>query len=79
MAKIEAFVSTRGNRRATLVPRGVIERKDGRQLRRLTVYLAQDLARRLAVHCAAAGIGLSEFIADVVDDALQADRLEDGP
>ena len=76
MAKAEAIVSARGNPRAPSVPRGLVERKDGRHLRRFTVYLEQNLARRLSVHCAAVGIGLSEFVADIVEQALHVDAID---
>jgi hypothetical protein len=56
--------------RAPSARRGQVERKDGRLLRRFTIYLDQDLARRLALHCAATDRGLSECIASVLEGAL---------
>jgi predicted HicB family RNase H-like nuclease len=50
--------------------RGYVERKDGRLLRRFTVYLHHDLSRRLAIHCADANISLSDFIAKTLESAL---------
>lgn len=50
--------------------RGIVARKDGRQLRRLTVYLPEDVARALTMRCAALDLDLSAFIADAVDGKL---------
>ena len=46
--------------------KAVVKRVDGRELRRMTVYLPTDLAARLRVHCAEADIDLSEFVARAV-------------
>ncbi len=43
--------------------RSVVQRKDGRQLKRATVYLPVDLARQLAVHCAETDGDLSATVA----------------
>lgn len=48
--------------------RGLVQRQDGRVRRRMTVYLPPDLARELAVRCAATG----EDISDAVSAAVQA-------
>jgi Ribbon-helix-helix protein, copG family len=53
------------------VARTRIERKDGRQLRRFTVYLDADLAHQVAVHCATAEIGLSELFACAVAEYMR--------
>ena len=52
--------------------RGQVERKDGRMLRRFTIYLNQGLARRLTVRCATAEVGISEFIASTLEHALSS-------
>jgi hypothetical protein len=41
--------------------RGIVERRDGRVLRRLTVYLPPDLARTLVVRAAGEGVDVSEL------------------
>ena len=46
--------------------RGVLARKDGRELRRMTLYLPSDLARRLAVHCATHDLEMSEVVTAAV-------------
>ncbi len=48
-------------------PRAVLARKDGRELRRMTLYLPSELARRLAVYCAEHDLEMS----DVVTAAVQ--------
>lgn len=56
------------------LPRGVVARSDGRTLRRMTLYLPDDLARRLAVHCARENHELSAFVSEAV--RLRLDALE---
>jgi len=54
--------------------RSFITRADGRELRRMTVYLPPDLARRLAVYAAKTDSDISAAIATICDDFLaQAD------
>jgi len=53
-----------------LPQKGRIERKDGRRLRRFTLYLPCDVANRLAVECAAHDVALSDFVTAAVVDAL---------
>jgi hypothetical protein len=48
----------------------VVERKDGRCLRRFTVYLPVDLGRLLTVHCATQDVDVSSFVADVLRHCL---------
>lgn len=43
-----------------------LTRRDGRELRRLTLYLPADLARRLAVHAAEADRDMSEVVAEAL-------------
>lgn len=56
------------------LPRGVVARSDGRTLRRMTLYLPDALARRLAVHCARESHELSAFVSEAVRRRL--DELE---
>jgi len=56
------------------LPRGVVARSDGRTLRRMTLYLPDELARRLAVHCARESHELSAFVSEAVRRRL--DDLE---
>jgi len=51
------------------VPRrtkAILARKDGRQLRRMTIYLPPELARRLAIHAAGADMDVSGALAEIV-------------
>lgn len=50
--------------------RSIITRVDGRELRRMTVYLPPDLARRLAVYAAKTDCDISAAIATICDDFL---------
>ncbi len=52
--------------------KAVVKRVDGRELRRMTVYLPTDLAAKLRVHCAGADVDVSEFVAQVVAGRLDA-------
>lgn len=52
--------------------RGVVARSDGRTLRRMTLYLPDELARRLAVHCARESHELSAFVSEAVRRRLDA-------
>ena len=45
--------------------RAVIRRKDGRELRRLTIYLPPDLARRLGVYAASTDTDVSDAVAAI--------------
>lgn len=65
----EAFVSGRPNAQTSKrsgAQKSVIARADGRELRRLTVYLPVDLARRLALACAESETAQSDAIAEAV-------------
>jgi hypothetical protein len=50
----------------------VLQRKDGRSLRRMTVYLPTDLAKRLAVRCAEEDRDISDLISQAVELTLRA-------
>src|SRR5215467_4909712 len=50
-----------GNRTAAHV-----SRKDGRTLKRMTLYLPLELARRLAIHCAEREIDMSAVVTEAV-------------
>jgi len=51
--------------------RKTVARADGRVLRKQTVYLEAELARRLAVYCAANGMDISEAVARAVDKLME--------
>ena len=46
----------------------LVQRRDGRQLRRMTVYLAPELAKRLQHHC----VETDQDMSDVIQEALGA-------
>ena len=50
-----------------------VERKDGRTLKRMTLYLPVDLARLLAVHCAEREIDMSAVVTEAVRRHLASD------
>jgi hypothetical protein len=43
-----------------------VSRKDGRTLKRMTLYLPVELARQLAIHCAEREIDMSAVVTDAV-------------
>jgi hypothetical protein len=43
-----------------------VSRKDGRTLKRMTLYLPVELARHLAVHCAERDVDMSTVVTDAV-------------
>ena len=49
---------------------GLVQRATGRVRRRRTVYLPPELDRRLAVHCAAEGLEVSDVVAQAVSSYL---------
>ena len=49
----------------------LVDRRDGRQLRRRTVYLPADLDRRLRAHCAEHDVDASEVLARALGATLQ--------
>ncbi len=53
--------------------RGVYKRKDGRELRRVAVYLPVELARALMVRCAEQDSDLSYAVAEAVEKYLRQD------
>jgi len=52
--------------------RAVLTRADGREVRRLTLYLPADLAKRLAVHCAQRDEDMSDVTAIALTQHLDA-------
>ena len=63
------FGSTQVPTEASRVPRrtkAILARKDGRQLRRMTIYMPPELARRLAIHAAGADMDVSGALAEIV-------------
>lgn len=53
--------------------RGVYKRKDGRELRRVAIYLPVELARALMVRCAEQDNDLSYVVAEAVEKYLRPD------
>ncbi len=54
--------------------RKTVHRADGRVLRKQTIYLEAELARRLAVHCASHEQDISEVVAQAVEGMLAGAR-----
>jgi hypothetical protein len=54
-----------GEERPSLTP-AHISRKDGRTLKRMTLYLPADLARRLAIYSAEQDIDMSAVVSEAV-------------
>lgn len=52
-------------------PKSIVTRTDGRELRRMTVYLPPDLAKRLAVRCVEMDREMSDAVAEAVDAWLK--------
>jgi hypothetical protein len=50
----------------------VLTRSDGREVRRLTLYLPADLAKRLAVFCAEHDADMSDVVSEAVSKRLGA-------
>lgn len=77
---VEAFVSgaktskrSSARKSGDVKPRAaVVERADGRELRRMTIYLPVPLAKRLAMRCAEDDRDTSDVIADAVAKLLGA-------
>jgi hypothetical protein len=57
-------------------PRGAVERKDGRTLRRMTIYFPTDLAQKLSVYCAFHGEDRSSAVARAVEKMLRVPEDE---
>lgn len=47
-------------------PPSIVVRKDGRRLRRMTVYLPPGMHKRIALHCVEAERDMSDVIAEVL-------------
>lgn len=67
----------RGNSNATGISggnkgRGIYLRKDGRELRRVAVYLPVELARSLLVRCAQDDMELSHTVSEAVAEYLRS-------
>jgi hypothetical protein len=52
------------------LPRGVLPRADGREVKRMTVYMPPDLAKRLAVYCAESDRDISDVVSEAVEKRL---------
>src|SRR5690606_25563754 len=62
--------ASRPTRQPAVSRRRTITRADGRELRKQTIYLPADLARRLAIYAAAEGTELSAIVADALERYL---------
>jgi hypothetical protein len=51
-------------------PKSVITRADGRELRKLTVYLPAELAQRVRIHCVTHDIDISAYLARLTTESL---------
>ena len=47
-------------------PRSIVARSDGRTLRRMTLYLPEELARKLAIYCAREDQEMSAVVSEAV-------------
>ena len=56
----------------TQTSRSVVHRVDGRELRRMTIYLPTELAKKLRMQCAAADIDVSSFVTDALAARLDS-------
>jgi hypothetical protein len=63
---VDAFVSQGGGGKTAA--RGILQRAGGRVTRRMTMYLAPELARRVQLYCVETG----REISDVAGEALEA-------
>lgn len=73
MAAPSAVPSARHTSPSTSVQtskRSTIARKDGRELRRMTVYMPVDVARRLTVSCAETEVDISDVVTQLVSAHL---------
>lgn len=52
-------------------PPGLVDRKDGRQLRRMTLYLDPDTAHALKVFCATHSVEMSAVATAALHDFLE--------
>ena len=53
-----------------------VQRKDGRELRRFTIYLPCDLARSLRLYCAEREVEMSAVVAAALSQLLHAPQSE---
>lgn len=72
--KAEGSPAARARSRGRVKGRAVVERKDGRALRRMTLYLPVDLAKRLALHCVEHERDMSEVVTAAVERELGRSR-----
>ena len=55
---------------------GVVQRKNGRQRRRMTLYFDPEIAAQLTAYCATEGRELSHFVNEAVRRRLPQKRLQ---
>lgn len=53
------------------IGRSMVERADGRTLRRIQIYFDADVAKRLRHHCVERDVDMSGFVNELVDRALE--------
>lgn len=72
VADVHEETFERSNVETSKSSKSVVRRKDGRQLKRMTVYLPVDLARRLAFHCVESDRDVSGAVALAISRHLEA-------
>lgn len=58
--------------KTTAKPKGLLARADGREVRRVVVYLPPELYRRTRVHCAETEADVSAFVTEAIASKLGA-------
>ena len=72
-AAVDAFVSGKSapeQTRSRREGRAVLERKDGRLVRRTTVYMEVELAKRVGIHAVERGIDQTQIIQEALIEYL---------
>ena len=73
LASVDAFVTgERSSVQTSGRSRSVVDRRDGRELRRMTVYLPSSLAKRLAMRAVELDADMSAVVAEAVERHLSA-------
>jgi hypothetical protein len=60
----------KGKGREKVLPRGVLPRADGREVKRMTIYMPPELAKRLAVYSAESDRDISDVVSEAVAKLL---------
>jgi hypothetical protein len=72
-AAVDAFVSGQPApkpARSRREGRAVLVRKDGRQVRRTTIYMEVELAKRVGIHAVERGIDQTQIIQEALEEYL---------